>query len=201
MLRPASRARRARPTAERRTPERAGRLAVRPRRAGCLRGMACGEARRVSRDGRRPGGAGPRSARAHAGGARGDRRADRALQHGRLRGPGGDADKDMPRALARQFGLARLDANWLADDDGISSVTVRGAAGGGDYIPYTDRPIRWHTDGYYNPPPGGSGRWSCTASRRRATAGKTRCSTTRSRTSRCATPIRRWCARWRRTMR
>jgi hypothetical protein len=62
------------------------------------------------------------------------------------------ADKDVPRALAAQFGLIHLDRNWLADDDGISSVTVRGDRGGGDYIPYTNKPIRWHTDGYYNPP-------------------------------------------------
>jgi hypothetical protein len=62
------------------------------------------------------------------------------------------ADKDLPRLLARQFGLSRLDRNWLADDDGISSVAVAAGGGRGDYIPYTDRPIRWHTDGYYNPP-------------------------------------------------
>ena len=67
-------------------------------------------------------------------------------------GPETGPDKDLPRALARQFGLVRLDHNWLADDDGISSVTVTGEAGRGDYIPYTNRPIRWHTDGYYNPP-------------------------------------------------
>jgi alpha-ketoglutarate-dependent taurine dioxygenase len=66
--------------------------------------------------------------------------------------PHKDADKDLPRALAAQFGLHRLDRNWLADDDGISSVTVTGEGGRGDYIPYTNRPIRWHTDGYYNPP-------------------------------------------------
>ena len=62
------------------------------------------------------------------------------------------ADKAIPPALARQFGLTRLDGNWLADDDGISSVTVTGKGGRADYIPYTNRPIRWHTDGYYNPP-------------------------------------------------
>ena len=62
------------------------------------------------------------------------------------------ADKDLPRLLASQFGLVHLDHNWLADDDGISSVTVAGAGGRGDFIPYTNRPIRWHTDGYYNPP-------------------------------------------------
>jgi hypothetical protein len=63
-----------------------------------------------------------------------------------------DADKALPRALGRQLGLERLDRNWLADDDGISSVAVADGGGRGDYIPYTDRPIRWHTDGYYNPP-------------------------------------------------
>ncbi len=63
------------------------------------------------------------------------------------------ADKELPRRLGAQFGLAHLDANWLADEDGVSQVTVKGAeAGPGDYIPYTNRPIRWHTDGYYNPP-------------------------------------------------
>lgn len=61
-------------------------------------------------------------------------------------------DKNLPRLLARQFGLVRLDHNWLADDDGISSVTVTGDGGRGDYIPYTNRAIRWHTDGYYNSP-------------------------------------------------
>lgn len=75
-------------------------------------------------------------------------------------------DKPAVRALSRQFGLERLDANWLADEDGISSLTPRdddtsdpaarpaGQDPGkrGDYIPYTHHRIRWHTDGYYNPP-------------------------------------------------
>lgn len=60
------------------------------------------------------------------------------------------ADKDIPRALGSQLGLRRLDHNWLADDDAISSLTVRARGGAGDYIPYTDRPLHWHTDGYYN---------------------------------------------------
>ncbi len=63
-----------------------------------------------------------------------------------------EPDKDLPRMLASQFGLVNLDRNWLADDDGISSVTVTADGGRGEFIPYTDRPIRWHTDGYYNPP-------------------------------------------------
>jgi len=63
-----------------------------------------------------------------------------------------DEDKAIPLALGRQFGLVRLDANWLADDDGISSIEAREGEARGEFIPYTRRAIRWHTDGYYNPP-------------------------------------------------
>ena len=55
-------------------------------------------------------------------------------------------------ALGRALGLARLDANWLADDEGLSRIEVgESSEGRADFIPYTDRPIRWHTDGYYHP--------------------------------------------------
>ena len=76
------------------------------------------------------------------------RRANMAVYASRA---GDDPDKDIPRRLGERFGLTRLDANLLSDDDGITSVTV--AEGGGmkgEFIPYTNRPIRWHTDGYYN---------------------------------------------------
>ncbi len=62
------------------------------------------------------------------------------------------ADSAIPRLLGRQFGLSNLDANWLADEDGISEIKVSGGGTRQAYIPYTDRPIKWHTDGYYNPP-------------------------------------------------
>jgi hypothetical protein len=59
--------------------------------------------------------------------------------------------KDAARAVGRQLGLRHLDANWLADEDGISSITVSAASDGrGGFIPYTDRALRWHTDGYYH---------------------------------------------------
>ena len=63
-------------------------------------------------------------------------------------------DKDGPRLLSAQFGLTHLDANWLADEDGISSLTPQddGSAKRSEFIPYTHHRIRWHTDGYYNPP-------------------------------------------------
>lgn len=61
-------------------------------------------------------------------------------------------DKSIPRALGAQFGLERLDHNWLADDDAITSLTVNPAGEHPHYIPYTNQPIQWHTDGYYNAP-------------------------------------------------
>jgi hypothetical protein len=64
----------------------------------------------------------------------------------------GDEAKDIPRKLARQLGLVRLDGNYLADEDGITPIAVAAAGTRTAYIPYTTRPIRWHTDGYYNPP-------------------------------------------------
>jgi len=62
------------------------------------------------------------------------------------------ADKSIPHQLARQLGLVRLEGNYLADEDGLSSITPAGDAGNarGDFIPYTHKPINWHTDGYYN---------------------------------------------------
>jgi alpha-ketoglutarate-dependent taurine dioxygenase len=63
-----------------------------------------------------------------------------------------EADTDIPRLLGAQFGLEHLDANWLAGEDGISEIRVFDNGTRQNYIPYTDRPIKWHTDGYYNPP-------------------------------------------------
>ena len=83
------------------------------------------------------------------------RRANMALYRSPVTAP----DQSLPRQLGAQLGLHRLDANWLADEDGISRITVADAKGvqsaqgekSAAYIPYTDRAIQWHTDGYYHP--------------------------------------------------
>jgi len=71
------------------------------------------------------------------------------------RSPVDSEDRSLPRQLGAQLGVVQLDANWLADEDGISSIAVSersdAGSGRGGFIPYTDRPIRWHTDGYYHP--------------------------------------------------
>jgi alpha-ketoglutarate-dependent taurine dioxygenase len=56
------------------------------------------------------------------------------------------------QAFGRQFGLQHLDNNLRADEDSITSLRVVSADERTHYIPYTNRPLNWHTDGYYNTP-------------------------------------------------
>ncbi|MBL4615263.1 MAG: TauD/TfdA family dioxygenase [Magnetovibrio sp.] len=63
---------------------------------------------------------------------------------------GDDADRDIPLKLASQLGALDMNHNWLSDDDGLTSLTVVDEGARHNYIPYTDRAIKWHTDGYYN---------------------------------------------------
>ncbi len=60
-------------------------------------------------------------------------------------------DKELVHELGLQFGLSHLDDNLRADEDDITSLTVTEQQGN-QYIPYTNRPLSWHTDGYYNSP-------------------------------------------------
>jgi hypothetical protein len=63
---------------------------------------------------------------------------------------GGETGKQAIRAFGRQLGLESLDMNLRADEDSITSLRVVEASIGTHYIPYTNRPLNWHTDGYYN---------------------------------------------------
>ncbi len=65
---------------------------------------------------------------------------------------GENPDKAIIRELGHQFGLHQLDHNPGADEDAVTSLTQQSDAYHKGYIPYTDRPIAWHTDGYYNSP-------------------------------------------------
>lgn len=70
----------------------------------------------------------------------------------------GTADPDASRqraALGRfvaAFGLGPVEDHRSADDDGIVAIEVTGEPGKRGFIPYTNRPLNWHTDGYYNAP-------------------------------------------------
>ncbi len=63
---------------------------------------------------------------------------------------GSNPDPEIPLAIGRYFGANNLDSNWLADDNGLTSLTVATEGVRQRYIPYTNHAINWHTDGYYN---------------------------------------------------
>ncbi len=75
------------------------------------------------------------------------RKANMALYAGNT---GSDPDVEIPLSMGRSFGLQGLNHNWLADDSGLTSLMVADEGTRQQYIPYTNRAIQWHTDGYYN---------------------------------------------------
>lgn len=54
------------------------------------------------------------------------------------------------RRFGQRLGLSEIDRNLCAEDSGITAITVKETATEHVYIPYTNRPLGWHTDGYYN---------------------------------------------------
>ncbi len=60
--------------------------------------------------------------------------------------------ENLDRALldfSAAFGLHAVEDHRSANRNGVVRIEVSGGARG-FYIPYTDKPIAWHTDGYYN---------------------------------------------------
>lgn len=54
--------------------------------------------------------------------------------------------------IAQHLGLKQLDNNICADPDALTSLHVTKHEGQHDYIPYTNKKLSWHCDGYYNRP-------------------------------------------------
>ncbi len=54
--------------------------------------------------------------------------------------------------LCRQAGFGRPAVNPFAHSSGVSEIRVADDARRRAYIPYDNRALNWHTDGYYNPP-------------------------------------------------
>jgi len=65
-----------------------------------------------------------------------------------------DADESRVRrgllAFGKAFDLTAIEDHRSAEADGIVRIEPVEAGGRLGYIPYTERPISWHTDGYYN---------------------------------------------------
>ena len=75
-----------------------------------------------------------------------------------MAGSGDEAHgRDMVAGISKHYCLKNPDKNPYADDDALTPLHVaagkaRIEEGRKLYIPYTDKAINWHTDGYYNPP-------------------------------------------------
>lgn len=61
-------------------------------------------------------------------------------------------DKEIVQKLGGEFGLTHLDKNLGADEDSITSIKLIEGGQSKGYIPYSDKKLSWHTDGYYNLP-------------------------------------------------
>ena len=57
---------------------------------------------------------------------------------------------DTVKQCGQRFGLYHLDHNRGAEADAVTALTVQDDALHTPYIPYSNRAIHWHTDGYYN---------------------------------------------------
>lgn len=74
-------------------------------------------------------------------------KANMAVYAGRT---GDNPDKSIPLRFGLQFQLEQLDHNLGADGIGVTELEVKGDPQHRRYIPYSNRAIHWHTDGYYN---------------------------------------------------
>lgn len=61
------------------------------------------------------------------------------------------ASKAEIRRFTRILGLDSIDNNICSDEDSMTTLQVSDAGQKKVYIPYTNRRLSWHSDGYYNP--------------------------------------------------
>ena len=59
-------------------------------------------------------------------------------------------DRAVVRSFASSFGLENIDHHLCANADGVSELTVASEGARTGYVPYSNRSLSWHTDGYYN---------------------------------------------------
>ena len=53
-------------------------------------------------------------------------------------------------SINTQLGLVDFDQHLCVEDDGLVVIEDTNAPKKGGYIPYSNKPLNWHTDGYYN---------------------------------------------------
>ena len=59
-------------------------------------------------------------------------------------------DRAAVCAFSSRFGLNSIDHHLCANADGVSELTVASEGARAGYVPYSNRSLSWHTDGYYN---------------------------------------------------
>ncbi len=62
-----------------------------------------------------------------------------------------DCGPESLKTFAHSFGLENLDQHYCNDNNGITALQVSDKNNKGGFIPYSNKAISWHTDGYYNP--------------------------------------------------
>ena len=62
-------------------------------------------------------------------------------------------DRSAIKTFAAQLGLERLDYHLCSNPDGVSELEVAADCQKSAYVPYSNRSLSWHTDGYYNQKP------------------------------------------------
>ena len=75
--------------------------------------------------------------------------------HGFARYQWSDSPDDVNRAVKQlysQLSLTRHDTGVVRDSDELSLLQDLSGTERGRFIPYTSKPMGWHTDGYYNDP-------------------------------------------------
>jgi hypothetical protein len=78
------------------------------------------------------------------------KKANMALYAGNENNTDADKSRHALAGFAARFGLGIVEDHRSAAADGIVALEVVQKGGRSGYIPYTNKPINWHTDGYYN---------------------------------------------------
>lgn len=63
---------------------------------------------------------------------------------------GATSGTDIPLGIGSRFGLDHIDHNPGAEQDAVTAITIQDDQLHTPYIPYSNRAIHWHVDGYYN---------------------------------------------------
>ena len=59
-------------------------------------------------------------------------------------------DKNIALNMGSSVGLKILERSLTTGNDGVSTLSTTNSEAKGNYIPYTNKPLGWHTDGCYN---------------------------------------------------